>query len=114
MGCLLCCVPHTPEENLGRIMFCEPKDLRSVIHIEYAAVALDYRGHHLQEKMIAQATLWLKQSRFQHMFATASPDNVASVHSFLQQGFEIRKTKELYGGLLRHIFYKPIPKETID
>jgi ribosomal protein S18 acetylase RimI-like enzyme len=108
MGCLLCCVPRDQEENLGRELFSEQTDLERVIHIEYAAVAPAYRGQRLQEKMIAEAERRLWDTHFRHAFATASPDNPPSVHSFLRQGYRILATKELYGGYLRHIFYKPL------
>lgn len=108
MGCLLCCVPHMSEENLGCELFSEKVDLERVIHIEYAAVAPPCRGRRLQEKMIAQAESQLRGTRFRYVFATASPDNPPSVRSFLQQGYQILATKKLYGGYLRHIFYKPL------
>ncbi|MDO5548474.1 MAG: hypothetical protein Q4F79_08310 [Eubacteriales bacterium] len=112
VGCLLCCVPQKPEENLGCQIFSEPEDLNGVIHVEYAAVEPRYRGRRWQEKMIAQAEDHLCDTRFRHIFATASPDNPSSARSFLRQGYRILATKELYGGYLRHIFYKPLPERT--
>lgn len=108
IACLICCVPQTREENLGSELFSDLEELNRVIHVEYAAVAPEHRGNRLQETLIAEAERRMTGTRFAHLMATASPDNPASVHSFLRQGYRILATKPMYGGHLRHIFYKPL------
>ena len=105
-ACLICCVPQTAEENLGSVLFSDPEELARVLHVEYAAVEPAHRGNRLQERLIAEAESCLTGTRFVHLMATASPENPASVRSFLHEGYRIIETKPMYGGLLRHIFYK--------
>ena len=53
--------------------------------------------------VLSEMTLW-----------TASPENPASVRSFLHEGYRIVETKPMYGGLLRHIFYKAMEQRRED
>lgn len=109
-ACLICCVPHTAEENLGSVLFSDPEELSRVIHVEYAAVAPAHRGNRLQERLTAEAEKVLTGTRFVHLMGTASPENPASVRSFLHEGYRILETKPMYGGVLRHIFYKSMDR----
>lgn len=100
--------PGTDSDNLLYSLDDIKEDLLKAAHIESCVVSPEYRGNHLEYKLIKEAIAILKDSPYTHLLGTAHPDNLASVKSFLDNGFHIAKTTEKYGGFLRHILHKTL------
>jgi ribosomal protein S18 acetylase RimI-like enzyme len=121
-GVLLVTFPGDTEENLagdilgadffenysggaGNLQKDRKKILTSTAHIESTAVKPEFQGNGLQSKMILAACDYIvaNYSDIKYVCATVSPDNTASLKSFIKCGFNIALTKEKYGGKMRHI-----------
>lgn len=100
--------PHMSEDNLGRDINLSEDQLDSVVHMDSAAVLPEYRGQHLQEKMLRYAEKLIDTSLYHYFLATVSPDNPASYLSLERNGYSHIITKEKYGGLQRRIYLKEI------
>ena len=71
-----------------------------------AAVDPDWRGQGLQRALIAQRMALADSHTV--LFATASPDNIASCHNLQACGFTVRALEHRYGGLPRYLLaYDP-------
>lgn len=102
--------PDTDEGNLGRELHWTEDRLSLVAHMDSACVRPEYRGHHLQGRLLEAAERELLLFPHQYLFCTVHPDNLASLKTMLGHGYVIVATKEKYHGRLRHILYKK--KET--
>lgn len=102
--------PGLDEDNLGYSLDFSKEDLLSCAHIESCAVLPQYRGNRLEYQLIKEALSILENTSYTHILGTVHPDNLASVKSFLNNGFHIEKTVPKYGGLPRHILYKKLKK----
>lgn len=100
--------PGDGEENLGRDIGLSGGELERVVHMESMAVLPEYRGNHLQRRMMQAAETGLKDAGYRYLMGTVHPDNQFSRNNFLSQGYQIVMTKEKYGGYLRDIFLKEI------
>ena len=101
-------IPGLAEDNCGYSLSYPENDLLRVAHMDTCVVHPDYRGNRLESRLIAEAEKRLKESGHTILLGTVHPDNVASVKSFLKNGFHIEKTLKKYGGKLRHIMGKKI------
>lgn len=106
VGSFIIRYPKNSEDNLGRDVDLSDAELLQVVHMESAAVLPEYRGNHLQEKMLRFAENLIDRNRYQYFMATVSPDNPASYLTFEKCGYQLIKTKEKYGGLMRRIYLK--------
>lgn len=103
--------PGLDEDNLGYSLdFDKKEELVRVAHIETCAVLPEYQGNRLESTLIKEALSILEKTSYTHILGTVHPDNLASVKSFLNNGFHIEKTVPKYGGLIRHILYKKLDK----
>lgn len=100
--------PKEAPDNCGYDLDYKKDMLLRVAHIETCVVHPDFRGNHLEARLIREAEYILKQTSYDLLLGTVHPDNIASVKSFLNNGFRIEKTLKKYGGMLRHIMYKQI------
>ncbi len=100
--------PMEAEDNLGRDIGLAPEELCKVVHMESAVVLPEYRGQHLQVRMLQYAEHRIDRARFGYFMATVSPDNPASYRSFEQNGYQLMMTKEKYGGLIRRVYCKKV------
>lgn len=100
--------PMDAEDNLGRDLGLPKEELCKVAHMESAVVLPEYRGHHLQVKMLQYAESVIDRQRFRYLMSTVSPDNPASYRSLEANGYQLMMTKEKYGGLLRRIYCKKV------
>ena len=100
--------PGNAQDNLGRDIGLSEEVLDRVVHMESVAVLPEYRGHHLQEKMLYYAEKLIDKNKYSYLLATVSPNNPASYLSFEKCGYSLIMTKEKYGGLLRRIYQKYI------
>ncbi len=98
--------PREAEDNLGRDLGLPETELLKVAHMESAVVLPEYRGHHLQIKMLRYAESLIDKKQFCYFMSTVSPDNPASYRSLEANGYQLMMTKEKYGGLIRRIYCK--------
>ena len=108
VGVFLFRFPGNAEDNLGRDIGLLEEALDKVVHMESVAVLPEYRGYHLQEKMLRYAEEFIDKDKYSYLLATVSPSNPASYRSFENCGYSLVMTKEKYGGLLRRIYRKCI------
>lgn len=100
--------PAEAEDNLGLDIDLPDDELGKVVHMESAVVLPEYRGNHLQRKMLAFAETLIDKNKYCHFLATASPSNPASCKTFENSGYTSVLTKEKYGGLIRNIYRKDV------
>ncbi len=94
--------PGTDEDNCGYDLGFATRDLLKTAHMETCVVHPDYRGHHLESRLMSEAITILKQTKYQHLLGTVHPDNVPSVKSFLYNDFHIAKTL-INGSAKKHV-----------
>lgn len=98
-------------DNLGKELCLSEEKLALVAHMDSAAIKPQYRGHHLQWRLLQAVEEELRAYPYQYYLCTIHPDNHASLHTMLRAGYVIVGTKEKYHGLKRHVLYKK--KETV-
>ncbi len=103
--------PGLTEENLGRDIGLPASQLSRVAHMDTAIVLPQYRGAHLQRRMMAYAEQELKKEGFRYLCCTVHPDNRYSLENVLSQGYRIAAVKEKYGGYLRAVLVKELEKD---
>lgn len=101
--------PGITSNSLGHYVNLEPEELKLVAHMDSLAVLPDYRGRHLQYRLMAHGEQYLKATPYRHLMGTVHPDNKYSLNNFLRLGYQIVTTTEKYGGLPRHVLYKSLP-----
>lgn len=99
---------HLGEENLGYDLGFSDQQRERAAHMEIAMVKKQWRGQGLQQRMMRECEDILKEQGYCYLLGTAHPENQASVKSFLKLGYQHKKTKEKYGGLLRGVFCKEL------
>lgn len=99
--------PGLEAYNYGYQLGFSQEDLQKVINMDTAAVHPDYRGQHLQRRLLQAAEAELSGSGEKHLLCTIHPDNIYSLQNALAQGYTIQKTLPMYGSV-RHILRKDI------
>ncbi|MEA4969021.1 MAG: GNAT family N-acetyltransferase [Candidatus Pelethousia sp.] len=99
--------PGLAEENLGRDAGLWPAELPKAAHMDSVAVRPAYRGHKLQTKLLIEGEKEMAALGYRHLFCTAHPDNSYSLTNLLDLGYMLTVTVKKYGGLPRHVLYKP-------
>lgn len=100
--------PKLDSDNCGFDLNFTEAELLKTAHMETCVVHPDYRGHHLEARLMESAIEVLKATDYCHLLGTVHPDNIPSVKAFLDNGFHVAKTLKKYGGKLRHIMYRKI------
>ncbi len=100
-------MPGDSEDNLGRDVGFDDGLLPQVVHMESSVVLEVFRGNNLQYYMILFAMQNIPKE-FKYIFATASPNNLASCKNLNKCHMAVVMTKEKYDGKLRHIFFSEI------
>ena len=100
--------PKLDSDNCGFDLCFTEAELLKTAHMETCVVHPDYRGHHLEARLMESAIELLKTTGYCHLLGTVHPDNIPSVKAFLDNGFHVEKTLKKYGGKLRHIMYRKI------
>lgn len=93
--------------NYGYDLNLTEGELRQVVHMDTAAVHLDYRGQGLQGRMLRAAEEALSGSGRKILLSTVHPENRFSLGNLLKQGYEIQKRVNKYGSE-RYILRKNI------
>lgn len=94
------------EENLGQHLSLKAEELEKVAVMDSAAVRKKYRGNRLQGKMLEAAEEMLEKQKYPYLLCTVHPENCYSLNNMKNRGYQIMKTTECYGGLIRHILLK--------
>ena len=100
--------PELGHENLGRDLDFSDEDLIKSAHMETVVIAPEYRGHHLQARLMAKAEEDLKVADYKYLLCTIHPENPYSMNNALSLGYKVEKLVEKYGGLPRNILLKKI------
>lgn len=100
--------PEMQEDNLGRDIGLEERELLKVVHMESVVVLPEYRGRGLQNAMLRYAEELINKNQYKYFMATVSPNNPASYKSFEKNGYKLILTKEKYDGLVRRIYLKKV------
>ena len=100
--------PKLEEDNCGYDLDFTETELMQVAHMETCVVHPNYRGNHLEARLMKEAIRILDQTNYHHLLGTVHPDNTPSLKAFLNNDFHIAKTLKKYGGKLRHIMYRQI------
>ena len=107
-GLFMVALPGLGEANLGHdIGFTEEQLLQTAI-MDSAAILPEYRGHHLQYRLMQTAEADLKDMGYRYLTVTVHPDNHSSHNTITRQGYRFIRQKEKYGGLLRDILLKEL------
>lgn len=104
-------IPGDTAENLGNELALGRKERMKAAHMDLAAVLPEYRGHQLQKRLLEAAERETIRRGMKYLMGTVHPENRYSLNSMMSHGYRIIGTKEMYGGLLRHILYKPAGSE---
>lgn len=99
------------EENLGTYLDFDQEKLSKVMIMDTAAVAVKYRGHHLQSRLYQEAEKRIDRKRYPYLLCTIHPDNRFSLQNMQKNGFVIQKKVLCYGGLERYILMKELSPE---
>lgn len=95
-----------PDENLGMQLGFGAEKLSHVMIMDSAVVGSAWRGNGLQGKMLEKAEELIDKEKFFYLMCTIHPENRFSLYNMQKHGYEIKKTTECYGGLVRHILLK--------
>lgn len=96
------------EENYGYDLGISDKKLLKVGQIEATLVHEEFRGNKLQKKICMELEKIAKSKGNEVIAATIHPDNIYSLNTFKELGYEIKLEKLKYGGLRRFILSKNI------
>ena len=94
--------PGLRDFNLGYELGLPEADLQRVIHMDTAAVHPDFRGHGMQNRLIAHAEQFLPGKI---LLCTIHPENRYSLQNVLKLGYRIEKQVARYGSV-RYILRK--------
>lgn len=105
-GAWLLYYPFEREDNLARLLGLAQGN---VAHVELVMLDPALRGQGLHGRMTEKLVRHAAQDgRFTHLAATVHPENAASLHGFLKNGFTVHSTQPLYGGLPRSILMREL------
>lgn len=107
-GLFMVALPGLEKNNLGHDLgFSEEKLLKTAV-MDSAAILPEYRGHHLQYRLMQAAEAELRKRGYLYLTSTVHPENHSSHNTLTRQGYQVVATKEKYGGLLRDILLKEL------
>lgn len=86
----------------------EEEQLCRTAHMDTAAVLKEYRGNHLQYRLMQKAEEKLKGLGYRYLMCTIHPENRYSLENAERLGYRVVAQKEKYGGYLRNILQKEI------
>lgn len=105
-GIVMATYPGICEENLGNEIGLSANQMLDVVHMESAAVRPEYRGNGIQGKLMDVAEKEAVERGKHYLMCTIHPDNRFSRANAMSRGYNVMKTKEKYGGLIRDIMLK--------
>lgn len=84
-------------------------NVEEYIEMDTVGVLTSYRGMHLQQKLILEAEKMIRDRKdkfVKYSIATVHPNNIASLKSLLNIGYEIIEEKVMYNNKRRYIVKK--------
>lgn len=100
--------PGLSEKNLGHYAGFSEAELLLVAHMDTAAVLPDYRGLHLQRRLMETAEAELAEMGYRYLMCTVHPDNPYSHGNLDRMGYRRIWQGLKYGGKLRDVVLKEI------
>lgn len=105
-GYFLVIYPGAGAENLAADLGFSAAKQKKTAHMESCCVREEYRGSGMEKDFLRIAEQCIDGKKYKYLMGTVSPSNAASVKSFEDCGYQVVRTQEKYGGLLRHIMMK--------
>ncbi len=106
VAAFIVCFPVDQEDNLGDDLHLNKEERQLVAHMDTVIVLPEYRGHRLQQRLLAAAEQELAKNRYEYLMCTIHPENKYSLANMRAAGYWVVLTKEKYGGVLRHVLLK--------
>ena len=107
-GLFMVTFPALTDENLGWDLNFSQEDLLKTAHMDTVVILPKYRGYGLQKKLMLAAEMDLKERGIKYLLCTIHPDNRYSLGNALALDYQVVKTTQKYGGLMRHILQKEL------
>ena len=107
-GVCFVAIPGMDEDNLGYDIGLKGEELLQVAHMDIAAVATEFRGNRLQQRMVEVAEERLASLGYTKLMCTIHPENTFSSSTMERRGYRLVKQAYKYGGLLRNIYLKQL------
>lgn len=107
-GIFIALIPENKEDNLGYDANLSEEECKHTAVMETVAVLPEYRGLKLQYRLMQETEAELRRLGFKYLTGTIHPDNKYSLNNALIQNYKVVKTKEKYGGRIRHIILKTL------
>lgn len=107
-GLFMVALPGLGENNLGYDIGFTEEQLLATAVMDSAAILPQYRGHHLQYRLMQTAEAELRKRGYRYLTSTVHPGNHSSHNTLTRQGYRVVAQKEKYGGLLRDVLLKEI------
>lgn len=107
-GLFMAALPGLEETNLGYDIGFTKDQLLETAVMDSAAILPQYRGHHLQYRLMQEAEAELRRRGYRYLVSTVHPDNHSSHNTLTRQGYRVVTRKEKYGGLIRDILLKEL------
>lgn len=96
------------DENYGYDLGLRGQELLKVGQVEATIVKKEFRGNKLQDKICEVIENIAIEEGKKIIGATVAPDNIYSLNTFLNRGYEIYEEKIKYGGYRRYILKKEV------
>ena len=94
--------------NYGYDIEIQGEELLKVGQLESTIVSEAYRGNKLQKIMCEILEELGQKAGMKYICATAAPNNIFSVNTFIKLGYKIMADILKYGGLRRYVFMKEV------
>jgi len=92
--------------NFGRDIGLPASELGAVAHLDGVGVAAQWRGYGLQRALARRRIAIAAEAGRRQIISTVAPNNLASLHNLLVEGFAIVATKPMFaGGHIRHLVH---------
>ncbi len=113
--------PGQDEKNLGNDINMSKRDLPKVAHLETTVVHPEYRGNSLQSLTLQTIIPTIKESGYNHLLCTVSPQNIYSLYNIMKNGLIIKALKKKYGtdksgkdGMWRFILHRNLELKSLN
>lgn len=107
-GLFMVALPGLGQDNLGYDIGFSSEQILETAVMDSAAILPEYRGHHLQYRLMQTAEAELRARGYRYLTSTVHPENHSSHNTLTRQGYQVAARKEKYGGLLRDILLKEL------
>lgn len=102
---------NNDNEDLAHLLLGTDTPKQPSANYKICLVHPSHRGHGLQQKLGCQLETLALMLGIHTLCATASPRNIASIHSLEKLGYTFNRSLEKYG-FERSLYYKSLPQES--